>query len=185
MSVVLQMQKPMHKLNFKIVSFILKIRDVFYPPKYILNDVGIRPGVCVLDFGCGPGSYSIATAELLVGTGKVFALDMHPLAIKKVNQTAQKKKLTNIKTILSDCDTGLPSNSVDIVLLYYVFNDLEKPEKVLHELYRVLKPQGILSFSEYNIKQISYRLEKKELFKIKKRDDITHTFLKTHSLVVN
>ncbi len=181
----LQMQKPIHKLNFRIVSFILKIRDVFYPPKYILKDVGIRPGVCVLDFGCGPGSYSIATAELLAGTGKVFAIDMHPLAIKKVNQTAQKKKLKNIETILSDCDTGLPSNSVDIVLLYYIFNDLEKPEKVLHELYRVLKPQGVLSFSEYNIKKISSRLEKKELFKIKKRDEITHTFLKTPSLVVN
>jgi len=181
----LQMQKPMHKLNFRIVSFILKIRDVFYPPKYILKDVGIRPGVCVLDFGCGTGSYSIATAELLAGTGKVFALDIHPLAIKKVNQIVQKKKLTNVKTILSDCDTGLPSNSVDIVLLYYIFNDLEKPEKVLHELYRVLKPQGILSFSEYNVKKISIRLEKKELFKIKKRDEITHTFLKIPSLIVN
>jgi len=179
------MQKPSHKLNFKIVSLILKIRDVFYPPKYILKDVGISPGVCVLDFGCGPGSYSIATAELLEGTGKVFALDMHPLAIKKVNQTAQKKKLANIRTILSDCDTGLPSNSVDIVLFYYVFNDLEKPEKVLNELCRVLKPQGILSFSEYNLKRISSRLEKKELFEIKKRDEITHTFLKIPSLIVN
>ena len=182
---LMSMQKPMHKINFKIVSLILKIRDVFYPPKYILKDVGIGPGVCVLDFGCGPGSYSIATAELLEGTGKVFALDMHPLAIKKVNHTAQKKKLANIRTILSDCDTGLPSNSVDIVLFYYIFNDLEKPEKVLHELYRVLKPQGILSFSEYNIKKISSRLEKKELFKIKKKDEITHTFLKIPSLIVN
>ncbi len=181
----MSMQKPMHIINFKIVSLILKIRDVFYPPKYILKDVGISPGVCVLDFGCGPGSYSIATAELLEGTGKVFALDMHPLAIKKVNQTAQKKKLANIRTILSDCDTGLPSNSVDIVLFNYIFNDFEKPEKVLHELYRVLKPQGILSFSEYNVKKISSRLEKKELFKIKKKDEITHTFLKTPSLILN
>ena len=181
----LQMQKPMHNLNFRMVTFILKIRDVFYPPKYILKDVGIRPGDCVLDFGCGPGSYSIAIAELLAGTGKVFALDIHQLAIKKVNQTAQKKKLANIKTILSDCATGLPSNSVDIVLLYYIFNDLKEPGRVLHELYRVLKPQGILSFSEYNIKKISSRLEKKELFKIKKKYKITHTFLKTPSLIVN
>ncbi len=176
------MQKPMHNLNFRMVTFILKIRDVFYPPKYILKDVGIRPGDCVLDFGCGPGSYSIAIAELLAGTGKVFALDMHPLAIKKVNQTAQKKKLANIKTILSDCATGLPSNSVDIVLLYYIFNDLKQPEKVLHELYRVLKPQGILSFSEYNVKKISFRLEKKELFELQKKNKITHTFLKTSCL---
>jgi len=109
---------------------------------------------------------------------------MQPVAIKKVNQTAQKKKLTNIRTILSDCDTGLESDSVDVVLLYYIYNDLDHPEKVLAELYRVLKPQGILSFSEYNVKKISTRLEQKELFKIKKRDEITHTFLKI-PLVVN
>jgi ubiquinone/menaquinone biosynthesis C-methylase UbiE len=178
------MEKPVNTLIFRIISIILKIRDVFYPPKYILKDVEIKPGASVLDFGCGPGSYSIATAEILAGTGKVFALDRHPVAIKKVNQTAQKKKLTNIRTILSDCDTGLESDSVDVVLLYYIFNDLDQPEKVLAELYRVLKPQGILSFSEYNVKKISTRLEQKELFKIKKRDEITHTFLKM-PLVVN
>ena len=175
----IQIQKPMHNLNFRVISFILKIRDVFYPPKYILKDVEIRPGVCVLDFGCGPGSYSIAMAELLAGTGKVFALDIHPIAIEQVKQTAKKKKLANVKTILSDCETGLPSNSVDIVLLYYTFNDLENPNEVLHELYRVLKPQGILSFSEYNVKKISPRLEKKELFELQKKNEITHTFLKT------
>jgi len=93
--------------------------------------------------------------------------------------------LTNVKTIFSDCDTGLPSNSVDVILLYYVFNDLENPEKVLQELYRVLKPQGILSFSEFNVKKISPNIEKKGLFRLQKMDEITHTFLKTPSLVVN
>ncbi len=172
------MQKPMHALNFRVISFILKIRDLFYPPKYILKDVEITPGVCVLDFGCGPGSYSIAGAELLTGTGMVFALDIHPHAVKQVSQTAEKKKLTNVKTILSDCDTGLPSNSVDIVLLYYIFNDLENPEKILHELYRVLKLQGILSFSEFNVKKISPSIEKKGLFRLQKMNEITHAFTK-------
>jgi len=174
----LQTQKPMHIINFIIICLILKIRDLFYPPKYILKDIDIKPGVCVLDFGCGPGSYSIAGAELLVGTGKVVALDIHPHAVKQVSQTARKRKLTNVKTILSDCDTGLPSNSVDIVLLYYIFNDLENPEKILHELYRVLKPQGILSFSEFNVKKISPSIEKNGLFRLQKMNEITHTFTK-------
>lgn len=172
------MQKPMHDLNFKAISIILKIRDAFYPPKYILKDIKIRPGSCVLDFGCGPGSYSIAIAELLKGTGKVFALDIHPKAIKYLKKTAGQKKLSNLKTILSDCDTGLPSNSVDVILLYYIFNDLKNSEKVLQELYRILKPEGILSFSEYNLKKISPILEKIKLFKLQKKNEITHTFLK-------
>ena len=181
----LQMQKPTHAMIFITMFLILIIRDLFYPPKYILKDTEIKSGIHILDFGCGPGSYSIAAAERLEGTGKVFALDMHPLAVKQVDQTARKKKLTNVKTIFSNCETGLPSNSVDVILLYYVFNDLENPEKVLQELYRVLKPEGILSFSEFNIKKISSKLEKRGLFRLQKMDEITHTFLKIPSLAVN
>ena len=182
--VTLQIQKPMHALNFRIISFILKLRDVFYPPKYILRDIKINPGDTVLDFGCGPGSYSIAIAELLRGSGKIIAIDVHPLAIKQVCQSARKKKLQNIQTILSDCDTGLPSNSVDIILLYYIFNDLKNSERILQELHRVLKPNGILSFSEYNINKISSRFEDKNLFKLQKKNEITHTFLKNPCLAI-
>lgn len=174
----MQILKPLNLLNFIIICLVLRIRDLFYPPKYILNDIEIQPNTTVLDFGCGPGSYSIATAELLSETGKVIAVDIHPQAVKKVRKTAKKKGLTNIKTIISDCETGLPSNSVDVILLYYVFNDLENSDKVLHELYRVLKPQGILSLSEFNIKKISTRLEKKGLFELQKKNEITHTFMK-------
>jgi len=178
------LQKPMHELNFRIISFILYLRDIFYPPKYILKDIRINPGDTVLDFGCGPGSYSVAIAELLRGTGKIFAIDTHPLAIKKVCQIARKKKLQNIQTILSDCDTGLPSNSVDVILLYYIFNDLENSDRVIRELHRVLKPEGLLSFSEYNINKISSRFEKKNLFKLEKKNEITHTFLKNSCLAL-
>jgi len=46
--------------------------------------------------------------------------------------------------ILSDRDTGLPDESVDIVLLYDVFQMISEKEKLLEELHRVLKPGGIL-----------------------------------------
>jgi len=174
----LQQQKPVPFIIYKTISLILKSRDLFYPPKYILNEIGIKHGVCVLDYGCGPGSYSIAISELLAGTGKVFALDNNPLAVNQVSQTAKKKKLTNVKTILSNCDTGLPSNSVDIVLFYYLFNDLENPEKVLYELHRVIKPHGILSFSEFNLNKISPRLEMTKLFRLTKKHSTMHTFVK-------
>jgi len=174
----LQQQKQVPFIIYKTISFILKSRDLFYPPKYIINEIGIKPGDCVLDYGCGPGNYSIAIAELLAGTGKVLALDSHPLAVNQVSQTAKKKKLTNVKTILSNCDTGLPSNSVDIVLLYYLFNDLENPEKVLYELHRVIKPDGILSFSEFNLNRISSRLEMTKLFRLTKKHRAMHTFVK-------
>ena len=110
----------------------------------------------VLDYGCGPGSYSIAAAEIVGASGKVYALDIHPLAAQQVRKKASKKGLKNIQTIRSDSTTGLANNSVDVVLLYYVFHDLDNPERVLKEIHRVLKPNGLLSFADFraNISKI-------------------------------
>ena len=56
----------------------------------------------------------------------------------------KKKRITNVKTILSARETGLPDESVDVVLLYDVLQMISDKEKLLEELHRVLKPDGIL-----------------------------------------
>lgn len=48
----------------------------------------------------------------------VYALDIHPLAIQMVQNLPSKKKLMNVTTIHSDCRTGLPDKSLDVVLWY-------------------------------------------------------------------
>lgn len=44
-------------LGFKLMSLSFKIRDLFLPRINVLNEVGIKPGSTVLDYGCGSGSY--------------------------------------------------------------------------------------------------------------------------------
>ena len=177
--------KPMNVLNYIAMCFILIIRDLIYPPKEILSEITIRPGYQILDYGCGPGSYTIAAAELLEGTGMVFALDLHPFAIEDVHNAIKKRKLSNIQTISSDCETGLPSNSVDMILLHYVFNDLKNPYLILKELHRILKPQGILSFSEFNLKKISPKVSKSDLFQVMIKGKKTYSFMKTSNFSKN
>jgi ubiquinone/menaquinone biosynthesis C-methylase UbiE len=160
------------------MCFILIIRDLIYPPKEIFNELPIKHGYQILDYGCGPGSYSIAAAELLEETGMVYALDLHPYAIEDVRQAIKKRKLSNIQTITSDCETGLPSNSVDIILLHYIFNDLKNPDQILKELHRILKPQGILSFSEYSLEKISPKVSQNGLFQVIAKGRKTHSFMK-------
>ncbi|MFC1955588.1 methyltransferase domain-containing protein [Chloroflexota bacterium] len=68
-----------------------------------------------------------ALAELVGSSGKIYALDIHPLAIKIVQGIAAKKHLTNVETVCSDCKTGLPDNSVDVVLLYEAQSAIKEP----------------------------------------------------------
>ena len=175
------MDKPVSNSHFKFMSFSYRFRDFFLPPKNILKEVGIEPGFHVLDYGCGPGSYTIAAAELVGKSGKIYALDIHPLAIQRVQSIASKKQLTNVETICSDCKTGLPDNSVDVVLLYDILHTLSDPNGVLEELHRVLRPNGILSFSSgghMKENEIMSKVTNRGLFRLSGKGKRTYSFLK-------
>ena len=171
---------PQSNLDFRLMSASYKLRDILVPRINVLKEVGIRAGFNVLDYGCGPGSYIVPLAELVGKSGKIYALDVHPLAIQAVQRIAAKKRLANVHTILSDCKTGLLPSSVDVVLLYDILHDLNNSGEVLAELYRVLRPEGILSVSDHHMKQneIISRVTGGGLFKLSARGRRTYSFLK-------
>ncbi len=125
------MDKPTSSIVFNLMSFSFKLRDFLLPRENILQEAGIEPGFVVLDYGCGPGSYTFVAAGTVGESGKVYALDFHPLAIRRVKHIIAKRGLVNVATIYSDCGTGLPDQSIDVVLLYDVFHELSQPEQVL------------------------------------------------------
>ena len=174
------MDKPMPNLGFRFMSLAFKFRDFLLPRKDVLNEVGIKPGFHILDYGCGPGSYSVIAAELVGPTGKVYALDIHPLAVRRVQDIASKRRLANVETICSDCATGLENATMNVVLLYDIFHHLSDPEAVLKELHRVLKPDGILSFSDHHMKEneILSRMTEGKLFKLSGKAKKTYRFSK-------
>ncbi|MDY6851638.1 MAG: class I SAM-dependent methyltransferase, partial [Thermodesulfobacteriota bacterium] len=116
------MEKPGSGFHFKLMSFGFKLRDLFSPRKDVLKEVGIRPGRRLLDYGCGPGSYIPPAAELVGASGKVYALDINPLAVRRVQKIASAKGLANVEAVCSDRRTGLPDSSLDAVLLYDTFH---------------------------------------------------------------
>ena len=143
----------MRDIAFKIMSFGFRFRDLVRPPKAVLKEVGIKRGFSVLDFGCGPGSHAIAAAEMVGKSGKIYALDTHPLAIQRVERASARKGLIQVETIRSDGATGLPDESLDVVLLYDVLHELNPPDGVLVELHRTLKPGGTLSLSAHHLEE--------------------------------
>ncbi|HAR35897.1 MAG TPA: SAM-dependent methyltransferase [Acidobacteria bacterium] len=168
------------RLHFLLLALSYKIRDLRRPRRIILEEVEIKPGDRVLDFGCGPGSYLLPLVEMVGPPGKIYALDINPLAIRMVRGLAERKQLKNISTIHSDGPTGLPDDYLDVVLLYDVFHHLEQPQEVLRELHRILKPGGILSVSDHHLKasQIIQALTESNLFKLLKTGRFTYSFNK-------
>ena len=174
------MDKPITKLHFKLMAWSYIFRDLVSPRKNILLEAGIKSGFHVLDYGCGPGSYILPLAELVGTSGKIYALDIHPLAIQTVQGLAKKRDFTNVETILSDCDTGLSDTAIDAVLLYDTLHDLHDPDRVLKEFHRVLKPGAILSLSDHHMKgeDITSKVTSSNLFTLSAMDNKTYTFSK-------
>jgi len=176
------MDKPMRNLDFRFMSLSFIFRDIFLPRKNILAEVGINPGFSILDYGCGSGSYTIPAAQLVGESGKVYSLDIHPLAVQQVQKVVAKKRLTNIETILSDCATALPDESIDVVLLYDTLHNLSEPDKVLAELHRVVKPSGILSVNDHHLKEqeIITKITGKGFFRLLRKGKRVYNFQKVH-----
>lgn len=174
------MDKPSSDFHFKGMSLLFKIRDLFSPRANVLKELEIQPESHVLDYGCGTGSYITPLAKIVGETGKIFALDIHPLAVQKVQRIASVKKIPNIETIQSDCHTGLPDESIDIVLLYDILHELSKPEKIFKELHRILKTDGTLSCSDHHLgdSEIKSKVTNSGLFKLKKKGQKTFSFVK-------
>jgi len=99
----------------------------------------------VVDYGCGPGRYTVPMAKLVGPKGKVFAVDIHPLAISTIKEKAVRESLTNIKLILVDSyNTGIQGSSIDLVLLVDTFHQIGDRDALLREIHRILKQDGIL-----------------------------------------
>ena len=143
-------------------------------------ETGIKPGDYVLDYGCGPGGYVAPASKMLGAAGRIYALDINPLAVKRIQKIALKKRLSNVETICSDCKTRLHGNSMDVILLYDIFHILSKPDAVMAELHRVLKPKGTLSFSDHHMKEndIIAKIAGGGLFLLSKKGIKTYSFSK-------
>ena len=172
------MVRTQSNLGFKLMAFGYKFRDLLLPRREILKEARIEPGYSILDYGCGPGGYVSAAAALVGNSGKIYALDSHPLAIQMVRTLISKKQMDNVETIFSDCNTGLPDKSIGTVLLYDVLHNLSTPDKILEELHRVLKPDGILSVSDHHMKEneIVSLVTNGGLFILSKKGEYTYAF---------
>jgi ubiquinone/menaquinone biosynthesis C-methylase UbiE len=136
----------MSDLSFRFMTAAFRLQDTLLP--YIDRRVlgfGLAPGMTVVDYGCGPGRYSLRFARLVGESGRVFAVDVHPLAVEAVRRLGARHGLANLEAVLArGYDTGLPSALADRVCAIDMFFSVADPGAFLAEIDRLLKPEGLL-----------------------------------------
>ena len=101
---------------FRMMKVIFDVRDRFVSVSSLLDEFNIEPGQTVVDYGCGPGSYIKRASELAGPRGRVFALDIHELAVQAVTKRAMKERLPNVTAVITDRNKcSLADETADVI----------------------------------------------------------------------
>jgi len=109
----------------------------------------IKPGMEILDAGCGPGRLTIPLAERTGPNGTVTALDIQEGMLAEVRRRAEKESLTNIRYLQGGIGDGkLPKEAYDRIVMITVIGEIPDRDRAMQEIYQALKPGGILLIEE-------------------------------------
>lgn len=139
-------KERMSDTSFKLMNLIFRVMDFVYP--YIdkrIQKFGLQPGMTVVDYGCGPGRYTIRIAKLIGEQGTVFAVDIHDLAIDAVKKKIEQYGLKNVVPVLvKGYDSTLGDRIADVVCAIDMFHVIRNHTEFLAELKRITKKDGLL-----------------------------------------
>lgn len=109
----------------------------------------IKPGDTVIDLGSGAGNDCFVARHEVGQTGKVIGVDFTEAMIEKARKNAERLGLNNVEFRLGDIEDMPVSDGVaDVVVSNCVLNLVPDKQKVISEIYRVLKPGGHFSISD-------------------------------------
>ena len=119
-----------------------RFRRWFQNPRKILSPY-IKEGMTVLDFGCGPGYFTIDIAQMVGKSGRVIAADLQEGMLQKlrdkIRETEIEKRITLHST--EENKIGL-SEKVDFALAFYVVHEIPNRVDFFKELESILQPGG-------------------------------------------
>jgi SAM-dependent methyltransferase len=108
----------------------------------------LKPGMKVLDVGCGTGSISKDIANIVGENGKVTGIDNTKSFILSGRESY--KDIKNLELIHVDLFDFNPEEKFDLIISARVLQWLSNPKEALLKMKSLLKPNGQISILDYD-----------------------------------
>lgn len=108
----------------------------------------LKPGMKVLDVGCGTGSISKDIAKIVGENGKVVGIDNTENFI--ISGKESYKNTTNLELIHVDLFDFNPEEKFDLIVSARTLQWLSNPKEALVKMKSLLKPEGQISILDYD-----------------------------------
>ena len=122
------------------------------PPAQLIERSGIKPGMAVMDLGCGSGAFTTFVARAVGKQGKVYAVDIQPEMLRQLEHKLSRpgyQDITNIEPRQASAyQLPFEDGALDLAYLVTVLQEIPDRGRALREIMRVLKPGGILAVTE-------------------------------------
>ncbi len=129
-----------------------RFRRMMQPPDKVLRDSGVQADMSVLDLGCGSGALTTFLARAVGEAGCVFALDIQLNMLRQLQRKlarAEHRDIHNIQPVRASAyELPFHDDSLDLVIVVAVLQEVPDPSRALREIRRILKPGGIVAVSE-------------------------------------
>src|SRR5689334_14888195 len=112
----------------------------------LLERAGLKPGMRVLDIGCGAGDVAVLAGEIVGGSGRVLGIDRSEAAIETARARAVSAK--NIAFEIASPEDLADEERFDMVVGRYVLIFQDDPASFVRASARLAKPSGVIAFHE-------------------------------------
>ena len=167
------------------------IRLEHLPPVFIKEKLGINDARVILDIGAGTGFFSLHFANMFLDS-KVYACDISEFMVSYMKDKVVPVN-SRIHPMIMEHDTiPLGDGLADLIVMINLHHEIEDPQTILSECYRLLKPGGKIAISDwkkeytghgpaleirFEIDEVEAQLEHAGFTGIKSFDELRYNFL--------
>ena len=117
-------------------------RLIYLPPDHIWGKIAGENTDVLIDIGAGTGVFSKAFSDLSGGKAKIFACDIADILLEWMEKNVCND-YPNIRTVkMPESSVPLDDNFADIVYMINLHHELDDPDEILKQCYRILKVNG-------------------------------------------